>query len=94
MGVDWVVLDSSLSLSLNVGYSSVTKKCDLLVGETSLSHYDRHYKFRSSNSNGSTGKLSAGRALDRRDPSATVSREAQGEARSLTGQAARLEGSG
>lgn len=49
-----------------------------------------HCTFRADNTTGSKGKRSADRALDRRDPSIRVSREAHAKVGSLSGRAARI----
>lgn len=51
-----------------------------------------HRIFRSDNTSDSTDNRSSGRALDRGDPGARVSRKAQGEVGSLTIRAARFKG--
>lgn len=54
----------------------------------------RYRSFRSGSVNGSKSKHSAGEGLDGRNSIIPVSMEAQEEAHSLTGLAARVEGSG
>lgn len=60
--------------------------------DSSCRTMNRNRKFRSSSANGSTSKRSAGRALDGKDPTFRVTREAQGKAGLPKGQAVRLGG--
>lgn len=55
---------------------------------------DIHFTFRSNKTKGSTGKCSADRGLDEKDPGGWAPKEAQGEIDPLTGRAAHVGGSG
>lgn len=77
--------------------SGATGHAMSLLGFQFLSHLcrtmSRHSTFQSGGANGTTGRRSARRALDKRDLIVPVPREAQKKACSLMGRAARLGGS-